>query len=153
MSSFNKRSSIVLLVEDKKADQRLVTRALQNAKIKTDLHIVDDGEAALQYLNRQLAYSDSSSSPRPDLILLDMNLPRVDGKQVLKEVRSNPDIKDIPIVMLTTSDHEKDVMESYRLGVNAYITKPVDMEGFVSAIQKLEEFWFELVILPPNGNR
>ncbi len=152
MTSINGRSSVVLLVEDSKADQRLVIRALQSAKIKTDLHVVDDGEQALQYLNREGDYADEKSNPCPDLILLDMNLPRVDGKQVLKAIRNNPKIQNIPIVMLTTSDHEKDVMESYRLGVNAYITKPVEMEGFVHAIQRLEEFWFELVILPPNGN-
>ena len=152
MGIVNGRSSVVLLVEDSKADQRLVIRALKNAKIKTDLHVVDDGELALKYLNREAEYASEESSPRPDLILLDMNLPRVDGKQVLKQIRNNPDIRNIPVVMLTTSNHEKDVMESYSLGVNAYITKPVEMEGFVNAIQRLEEFWFELVILPPNGN-
>ncbi len=145
MVNFNGPATTLLLIEDGKADQRLVARALQSAKIMPDLYIVDNGEDGLAFLRGEGEYK---GSPRPDLILLDLNLPRMDGKQVLREIRADEKLKDIPVVMLTTSDLEHDIIESYRLGVNAYITKRVEMQDFIDSVQKLEEFWFELVMLP-----
>ncbi len=145
MVDSNGRAITLLLVEDGEADQRLVARALKCAKIKTHLHIVDCGEDGLAFLRGEGEYKDS---PRPDLILLDLNLPRIDGKQVLREIRADEELKEIPVIMLTTSDSEHDIVESYRLGVNAYITKPVEIEDFINTVLKLEEFWFELVMLP-----
>ena len=145
MVDSNGRRITLLLIEDGEADQQLVARALRNAKIKTDLHIVDNGEDGLAFLRGDGELRDS---PRPDLILLDLNLPRIDGKQVLREIRADENLKEIPVVMLTTSAEERDIIESYRLGVNAYITKPVEVQDFMESVQKLEDFWFDLVMLP-----
>ncbi len=149
MVDFNERGITLLLIEDGEADQRLVARALRSAKIKTDLYIVDNGEDGLAFLRGEGEHRDS---PRPDLILLDLNLPRIDGKQVLREIRADEKLKEIPVVMLTTSAEERDIVESYRLGVNAYITKPVEVQDFMESVQKLEEFWFDLVKLPSKEN-
>ena len=149
MVDFNGRRITLLLIEDGEADQQLVARALKSAKIKTDLYIVDNGEDGLAFLRGD---GEHRGSPRPDLILLDLNLPRIDGKQVLREIRADEKLKEIPVVMLTTSAEESDIIESYRLGVNAYITKPVEVQDFMDSIQKLEEFWFELVMLPSSKN-
>ena len=149
MVDSNGRSTTLLLIEDGEADQKLVARALQGAKIKTDLYIVDNGEDGLAFLRGD---GEHKGSPRPDLILLDLNLPRIDGKQVLREIRADEKLKDIPVVMLTTSAEEHDIIESYRLGVNAYITKPVEVQDFMESVQKLEEFWFDLVKLPSRKN-
>lgn len=145
MVDTNGRRITLLLIEDGEADQQLVARALRNAKIKTDLHIVDNGEDGLAFLRGD---GEHIGSPRPDLILLDLNLPRIDGKQVLREIRADENLKEIPVVMLTTSAEERDIIESYRLGVNAYITKPVEVQDFMESVRKLEEFWFDLVMLP-----
>jgi CheY-like chemotaxis protein len=144
------REAIILLVEDNPADQQLTIRAFRQGKIKTKLHIAIDGQEAMDYLLHQDKFNNVKEFPRPDLILLDINMPRKDGKQVLKEIRSNADIKMIPVVMLTTSDQEKDIMDSYNLGVNAYISKPVRINDFLNVVGKLEEFWFTLSLLPPN---
>ncbi len=145
MVDFNGRGITLLLIEDGEADQQLVARALRSAKIKTDLYIVDNGEDGLAFLRGDGEHRDS---PRPDLILLDLNLPRIDGKQVLREIRADEKLKEIPVVMLTTSAEESDIIESYRLGVNAYITKPVEVQDFMESVRKIEEFWFDLVMLP-----
>ncbi len=145
MVDLNGTKTTLLLIEDGEADQQLVARALRNAKIKTDLFIVDNGEDGLAFLRGD---GEHKGSPRPDLILLDLNLPRIDGKQVLREIRADEKLKEIPVVMLTTSSEERDIVESYRLGVNAYITKPMEAQDFMDSIQKLEEFWFDLVLLP-----
>lgn len=145
MVDHNGRGITLLLIEDGEADQQLVARALRSAKIKTDLYIVDNGEDGLAFLRGD---DEHGNNPRPDLILLDLNLPRIDGKQVLREIRADEKLKDIPVVMLTTSAEEHDITESYRLGVNAYITKPVEVQDFMESVRKLEEFWFDLVMLP-----
>jgi two-component system, chemotaxis family, response regulator Rcp1 len=147
----NSGDAIILLVEDNPADQQLCLRAFQKGKININIKIANDGQEAMDYLLNHNSFSDKLQFPRPDLILLDINMPRKDGKQVLKEIRSNPDLKVIPVVMLTTSDQEKDIIDSYNLGVNAYISKPVRINDFVSAIEKLEDFWFSLSSLPPRG--
>lgn len=146
----NTKMVVILLVEDNPADQKLTIRAFEKGKINTNLQIVNDGQEAMDYLKREDKFVDKSLSPRPDLILLDINMPKKDGKQVLKEIRADDNLRSIPIVMLTTSDQEKDVLESYNLGVNAYISKPVRINDFIDVINKLEEFWFTLSMLPPN---
>ncbi len=142
------RPAIILLVEDNVADQRLTERALEENKIRNKLFIVEDGQEAMEYLRNEGKYADLESNPRPDLLLLDIKMPRMDGKQVLREIKNDPELKQIPVVILTTSDHEQDVIDSYNLGVNAYITKPVDYEQFVNTIKSLENFWFDVVVLP-----
>ena len=143
------RRASVLLVEDDPGDQALTRRALQKGRIKIDLTVVDDGEKALDYLLRRGAYADPELSPRPDLVLLDLNLPRLDGRQVLEAIRSDPDVRRIPVVALTTSKQEEDIVRTYDLGVNSYITKPVDIDQFVEMLRHLGNYWFQVVVLPP----
>ena len=144
------RTAVILLAEDDPDDQELTRRALRGSKLKNVLHIVSDGEEALDYLHQRGPYADPKSAPRPDLILLDLNMPKLDGRAVLEHVKSDSDLRSIAVVVLTTSSQEEDILRSYDLGVNSYITKPVHMEGFVKAIRELEEYWFNLVILPRN---
>lgn len=136
----------ILLVEDNPGDVRLTEIAFRKGKIANKLHVVRDGVEAMEFLKKEGAFSDS---PRPDLVLLDLNLPRKTGHEVLREVKSDEDLKRIPVVVLTTSDAEADILEAYNLGGNSYITKPVDMESFVKVIAALEEFWFFVIKLPP----
>ena len=143
--------AIILLAEDNPADQRLVQRALRKAKMHTKLYIAKDGEEAIHFLQRSGEFADPKKSPRPDLILLDINMPRMDGKEVLQSIRANASTKAIPVVMLTTSSYNVDINQSYNLGANAYLTKPAEMSTFIQAIQRLEEFWFELVVLPSRN--
>ena len=141
---------VILLVEDNPADQQLTIRAFKKGKINTNLQIVNDGQEAMDYLLREGKFKNEEKILRPDLILLDINMPRKDGKQVLKEIKVNDELKSIPVVMLTTSEHEKDIIDSYNLGVNSYISKPVRINDFMDVVSKLEEFWFTLSHLPPN---
>lgn len=142
------RSAVILLVEDDPDDQELTKRALRASKLKNQLQIVSDGEAALNYLYRRGDFEDPRSAPRPDLILLDLNMPKIDGRAVLSQIKEDPELRSIPVVILTTSAREEDVMRSYDLGVNSYVPKPVHMDGYLKAIQDLEHYWFNLVILP-----
>lgn len=135
----------ILLVEDNPADVRLTQEALQDAKIRNALFVVDDGAKALDFL---LQRGDYANVPRPDLILLDLNLPKIDGTQVLKEIKQHEKLKFIPVVVLTTSAAEEDVVKSYGLYANCYVTKPVDFEQFVRIIHSIENFWFSIVKLP-----
>ncbi len=141
------RSANVLLVEDDPGDQELVSRALRKGAIDTNLTIVSDGVVALDYLKQEGAYTHESA-PTPDLVMLDLNMPKVDGRQVLQRMRSDEQLKRIPVIVLTTSKHELDVSTSYELGCNSFITKPVDPTEFVSAIAEIGHYWFELVTLP-----
>ncbi|GMT41945.1 MAG: two-component system response regulator [bacterium] len=152
MEQFDTKPAVILLAEDNPADQEITRRALEDAKVKNDLHVVGDGVEAMEYLRRQGKYSDSASSPRPDLLLLDINMPKMDGKQVLEKIKGDEELRTIPVVMLTTSSHERDVIKSYHLGVNAYILKPVDIGQFVAVLKNLEEFWFMMVVLPSKSN-
>lgn len=111
----------------------------------------EDGEEALDYLYQRNRYSDADKSPRPGLILLDLNLPGTDGREVLEEIKQKPELKTIPVIILTTSSHDKDIDNCYMAGANSYIQKPVDLQGFFEAVQRLNDFWFEVVILPQNG--
>ncbi len=144
------RSATILLVEDDRGDQELTRRALGEGKIRNDLRIVEDGEEALAYLFRRGKYKDPTASPRPDLLLLDLNLPRVDGREVLEQIRADSKLRRMAVVVLTTSRQEEDVLRSYELGCNSFITKPVDMNQFMQVIQALERYWFQIVVLPPK---
>ena len=140
----------ILLVEDSPADVRLTQEALREAKVLNALHVVQDGAAALAFLRREGQYA---ATQRPDLILLDLNLPRKDGREVLAEIKSDEVLKRIPVVVLTTSRAEEDVVRTYDLHANAYITKPVDLKQFLAVIHAIEEFWLAVVTLPPNVER
>jgi chemotaxis family two-component system response regulator Rcp1 len=137
----------ILLVEDNAGDVRLTKEALKEGRVANTLHVVIDGVEALQFLRREGKYSDA---PRPDLILLDLNLPRLDGRQVLSEVKKDPELKRIPIVVLTTSKAEEDVLKTYDLYANCYIAKPVEFDKFVGVIKMIDQFWLTIVKLPPT---
>lgn len=137
----------VLLVEDSPSDANLTIKKLKTAKVLNNLHWVEDGESAMEFLQK---VGEFVNAPRPDLILLDLNLPGMDGREVLSEVKSDPKLKKIPIVILTTSADEQDVARAYNLNANCYITKPVDIQQFLKAIDLIEDFWLALVKLPPN---
>jgi CheY-like chemotaxis protein len=134
----------ILLVEDNPGDARLTREALRDARVRNNLHVVPDGVEALAYLRREGKHATAAA---PDLILLDLNLPKKDGREVLGEIKNQDAFKHIPVVILTTSQAERDIVESYRLRANAYITKPVDLEQFLKVVQSIEHFWLEIVKL------
>jgi two-component system, chemotaxis family, response regulator Rcp1 len=136
----------ILLVEDNPGDVRLTQEALRDSKLHNRLSVVEDGVEALAFLKREGHYNDS---PRPDIILLDLNLPRKSGREVLEEIKQDEVLKRIPVVVLTTSEDERDVMASYNLHANCYITKPVDLSQFITIVRNIKEFWFTIVRLPP----
>ena len=142
------RPIIILLVEDSPADVRLTREALKDAKVVNTLQVVPDGIEAMAYLHRE---GSKAQAPRPDLILLDLNLPRKDGREVLAEIKQDDALKRIPVVILTTSKAEEDIIRSYNLRANAYVTKPVGLQEFLRVIRALEEFWLAVVTFPPNG--
>ncbi len=135
----------VLLVEDDPGDVLLIREAFEYNKVHNNLNVVSDGEQALDYLRRQGAHAEAI---RPDLVLLDLNLPRKDGREVLAEVKQDEDLRTIPVVILTTSEAEEDVLKSYQLHANAYVTKPVDFERFVSIVRQIDDFFVSVVRLP-----
>jgi chemotaxis family two-component system response regulator Rcp1 len=135
----------VLLVEDNPGDIRLTQEAFKEGKVRNNLHIATDGVEAMDFLKK---VGDKSESPRPDLILLDLNLPRKDGREVLAEIKNDEDLKTIPVVILTTSRADEDILKTYRLHANCYITKPVDLEQFLNVVQTIENFWLTMVKLP-----
>jgi CheY-like chemotaxis protein len=141
-------SQPILLVEDSPEDYEATLRAFRRSGLKNSLVRCEDGEEALDYLFRRGDYADPASSPRPGVILLDLNLPGTDGRQVLNEVKKAEHLRDIPVVVLTTSADERDITACYRAGANSYIQKPVDIDGFMKAIERLNGYWFEVVILP-----
>lgn len=136
----------VLLVEDNPGDVRLTKEALKEAKVRNNLHVVEDGVAALHFLRRE---GEFSGVPRPDLILLDLNLPKKDGREVLEEIKADSALKTIPVVVLTTSHAEEDIVRSYNLHANCYVTKPVDLDQFIRIVKSIEDFWLTIVRLPP----
>ena len=135
----------VLLVEDSPSDAAMTIEAMHEGRIVNQVHVATDGEMAMAFLRRQGPFADA---PRPDLILLDLNLPRMDGREVLREVKDDPILKTIPVIVLTTSAAEEDILKSYELHANAYVTKPVAFEAFFSAVRGIEDFWLALVHLP-----
>ena len=139
----------ILLVEDNPGDERLTREALKEGKVYSNLHWVKDGVEALDFLNRRGKYG---AAPRPDIILLDLNLPKKDGREVLQEIKNTDHLKRIPVVVLTTSQAEEDVLRSYNLHANCYVTKPVDLEKFIVVVKSIDVFWLTVVTLPPNGH-
>jgi len=138
----------ILLVEDNIGDIRLTEEALKESNLIVNLHVARDGMEAMEFLRGE---SGQASAPAPDLILLDLNLPRKDGREVLQEIKNDADLKRIPVVVLTTSEAESDIITTYGFHANCYINKPVDMDQFIKIVQMLEEFWFTIVKLPPRG--
>ena len=138
----------ILLVEDNPADARMLKEAMKDFKINNTLYNVPDGVEAMAFLRKQ---GDYARMPRPDVILLDLNMPRKDGRQTLKEIKDDPDLKRIPVVVLTVSDAEEDIIKSYNLHANCYVTKPLNLDEFSKVVKGIENFWFEIVKLPPNG--
>jgi CheY-like chemotaxis protein len=136
----------ILLVEDNAGDVELTIEALKEGKVVNRLNVVEDGDAALAFLRREGQYA---SATRPDLILLDLNLPRLDGREVLAAIKADEDLKRIPVVVLTTSEAEQDILTSYNLHANCYVTKPVDLDQFVRVVKSIDDFWLSVVRLPP----
>jgi two-component system, chemotaxis family, response regulator Rcp1 len=135
----------ILLVEDNLGDARLTQEALKEGKVYSNLHWTKDGVEALEFLNRKGKYSNA---PRPDIILLDLNLPKKDGREVLSEIKNDEKLRHIPVVILTTSKAEEDVLRSYELHANCYVAKPVDLEKFIKVVQSIDRFWLTVVTLP-----
>jgi CheY-like chemotaxis protein len=135
----------VLLVEDDPGDVLMTREAFEDYKLTNQLHVVQDGADAMAFLRREGEYADA---PRPDLVLLDLNLPRMDGREVLQAIKSNPEFASIPVVVLTTSEAEEDVLRSYSLHANAYVTKPVDFERFIDVVRQIDDFFVTVVRLP-----
>jgi CheY-like chemotaxis protein len=139
----------ILLVEDNEGDARLAREAMRDSKIRNTLHHVNDGEEAMAFLRRTGRFA---AAPRPDLILLDLNLPRKDGREVLAEIKADESLKRIPVVILTVSSAEEDILRSYNLHANCYITKPLDLDQFVKVVRSVEDFWLTIVRLPTSGS-
>ena len=139
----------ILLVEDNPGDERLTREALKEGKVYSTLHWVKDGVEAIDFLNRR---GKHASAPRPDIILLDLNLPKKDGREVLQEIKSADELKRIPVVILTTSKAEEDVLRTYNLHANCYVTKPVDLEQFIVVVKSIDMFWLTVVTLPNGKN-
>jgi CheY-like chemotaxis protein len=139
------RAAEVLLVEDSPGDVRLTREALKEGKVRNNLSVVSDGVEAMEFLRREGKYADA---PRPDIVLLDLNMPRKDGREVLAEMKGDESLKRIPVVILTTSEAEQDILKTYDLHANCYLTKPVDLEQFISIVKSVEDFWLTIVQLP-----
>ena len=146
-TSKNVRAVQILLVEDNPGDVGLTLEALKETKLPNKLTVVKNGAEALSLLRQQGQYADAA---RPDLILLDLNLPKKDGRKVLAEIKADDNLKRIPVVILTTSEDEKDVLESYNLHANCYIVKPLDLDRFITVVKSIEDFWLKIVVLPKN---
>jgi CheY-like chemotaxis protein len=143
-------ASVVILMADDDADDRELTKeALAESRLINELHFVGDGAELLDYLHRRGAYSRPGSAPRPGVILLDLNMPRKDGREALAEIKADPKFRNIPVVVLTTSKAEQDIAQSYDLGANSFISKPVTFEGLVEVVRSLGQYWFDIVELPP----
>lgn len=136
---------VILLVEDNPGDVRLTQEAFREAKVRNSLYVVEDGEKALKFLRRENGFSDV---PRPDIILLDLNLPKKSGQEILAEIKADPSLRRIPVVVLTTSKAEEDILKSYDLHANCFVTKPVDFDRFLRVVQSIQEFWLSVVKLP-----
>lgn len=139
----------ILLIEDDPGDVRLTQEALRESKVHTQLSVVPDGVEAMRYLQRLSPYEEVI---RPDLILLDLNLPRMDGREVLAAIKADESLRQIPVVILTTSEAESDILRSYNLHANCYITKPVDLDQFLTIVRAIKDFWFTIVTLPPTNH-
>jgi CheY-like chemotaxis protein len=147
----NRDRITILLADDDEDDQMLAQQAFEECRLTNELRIVQDGEELLDYLHGRGDYAAPGAAPRPGLILLDLNMPRLDGREALREIKATPALRSIPVVVLTTSKQEQDILRSYDLGVNSFITKPVTFEGLVDVIKTLGRYWFELVRLPTDA--
>lgn len=139
------RPIVILMAEDNPADVELTRESLEQAKIANELHVTIDGEQTMRFLRREPPYQDA---PTPDLVLLDLNMPKKSGHEVLEEVKSDPELKTIPVVVLTSSAAEEDIVKSYQHHANCYVTKPVGLDGLIEVVTKIEDFWFSVVKLP-----
>lgn len=139
----------LLLAEDDDEDLEMTLDALNGSRLSNDIRVTRDGEELMEYLLREGRYGDGADAPTPGLILLDLNMPRKDGREALAEIKSNPELRKIPVIVLTTSKAEEDIVRSYDLGVNSFIAKPVTFSGLADAMKVLREYWFEIVELPP----
>lgn len=148
MGNSNGKEAVILLAEDNPADQEITRRTLSRLRVRNELNIVADGVELMEYLRGEGKHKGKDINCRPDILLLDINMPRLNGKDALKIIKSDPDLKTIPVVMLTTSGYERDIEESYQLGANAYITKPADVKQFIDVLEKLKNFWLMVVTLP-----
>ncbi len=144
----NGKAITILMADDDEDDRLISEEAMQEARLANDMRFVKDGEELMDYLCRRDAYADPQLSPRPDLILLDLNMPRKDGREALKEIKSDPDLRKIPVVVMTTSKAEEDIYRTYDLGVNSFISKPVSFGGMVDIMKTLSVYWFSIVQLP-----
>jgi len=147
MSRASAKTAEILLIEDNLGDIRLIKEAFKEGKIVNRISVVEDGEAAMAFLRREGPYAGAA---RPDLILLDLNLPKKDGREVLAEIKADEDLKRIPVVILTTSQAEEDILRTYDLHANCYVTKPVDLEQFLTVVRSIEDYWLAIVKLPPE---
>lgn len=147
----NSRKSIVILIADDDAEDRMLIKdALEENMVTNVLHFAEDGEELMDYLHNKGKFADKIANPLPGLILLDLNMPRKDGREALKEIKANPALRLIPIVVLTTSQAEEDILKTYNLGVSSFITKPVTFSSLVDIMKTISKYWFEIVELPPN---
>lgn len=143
---------VILMADDDEEDRMFTQKALTESRLANDLHWVEDGEELLDYLRRLGDYTDPAQSPRPHVILLDLNMPRMSGREALEQIKADPALRHIPVVVLTTSEEEEDVFRSYELGANSFITKPVTFAGLVQVMRSLGNYWFEIVRLPEEGS-
>lgn len=143
----------ILMVDDDKDDRMMTERALRKNRVINPIRFLDDGEELINYLRRQAKFADPASSPRPCFILLDLNMPRMDGRRALEIIKSDPEFKKIPVVVLTTSQAEEDIVRSYDTGANSFITKPVSFDGLVNVMESLKNYWLEIVDLPLEEGR
>ncbi|HEY0135201.1 MAG TPA: response regulator [Nannocystis sp.] len=146
----HRRSITILIADDDPEDRMLAEDALKESRLVNDIRFVEDGEELLEYLQHRGKYADPESSPRPGMILLDLNMPRMDGREALKIIKTDPELRRIPVVVLTTSQAEQDIYRSYDLGVNSFIIKPVTFESLVNIMRVLEAYWFEIVEIPAS---
>ena len=148
----NKNSILILMADDDDDDFLLTQKALAQSRLLNELVRVKDGEELLEYLRSEGDYAEKGPTPRPGVILLDLNMPRKDGREALKEIKSDPKLRDIPVVVFTTSKAEEDIYRSYKLGVNSFITKPVTFDNLIHVMQTLGRYWLEIVELPPANH-
>ena len=144
------RPIVILLADDDEEDRMLASDALEESRVVNEFRFVEDGEELLDYLYHRGRYAEPASSPTPGLILLDLNMPRKDGREALREIKADPDLRRIPVVVLTTSKAEEDIYRTYDLGANSFITKPVSFEGLVAVMRDIGRYWIEIVELPPD---
>jgi CheY-like chemotaxis protein len=145
------RPIVILLADDDEEDRMLAADALEESRVVNDLRFVQDGEELLDYLYHRGKYAEPGSSPTPGLILLDLNMPRKDGREALREIKADPDLRRVPVVVLTTSKAEEDIYRTYDLGANSFITKPVSFDGLVAVMRDIGRYWIEIVELPPDS--